>query len=118
MSTVVNQSEFDVFLSYDWEHKEHANSLYDLLTKEQKLKVCAVNKESVTDLLAAQLAEGIIKSRVFLCCITWQYSQSEMCKKEIGLAELKKKSMIILMPHPLHQNFRSTTNRGSIASRT
>ena len=71
------------------------------MTKELKPKVCAVDKESGIESLAAQIADGIMGSRVFICCITEQYSNSLNCQKDFGLAESEKKPMIILMFHRL-----------------
>ena len=55
------------------------------------------DKELDNSDLDEQLANGIAKSRVFLCCVTKKYSQSDNCKKEITFATTKKKPMIILM---------------------
>ena len=78
--------------------------LYDHLTQELQLNVWMDDKKLGIESLAAQLADGITRSRVFVCCITSQYSNSIRCKKEFSLAENEKKPMIILMLHRLDQN--------------
>jgi len=92
-----NECDFDVFLSYNWDHKAHVQRLYDYLTIQLKLKVWIDDKELGITSLSGQLADAITNSRVFICCITAKYSESENCKNEYGLASLKRKPIIILM---------------------
>ena len=91
-----NQLEYDIFLSYNWDHKAHVQKLFDKLS-QLNLKVWIDDKELAHTSLTAQLANGITKSRVFMCCISKKYSESENCKKELFYAILKKKPMIVLM---------------------
>jgi len=100
---IQNQSKYDVFLSYNWDHKLYVKRLYDYLA-ELNLKVWIDYKELGINSLAAQLADGINKSRVFMCCITGKYSESENCKDEFALAKRKRKPMIIIMLEPFEEN--------------
>ena len=68
----------------------HVQRLYDYLTNQLKLKVWIDDKELGITSLSGQLADAIIKSRVFICCITAKYSASENCKNEYGLASNKR----------------------------
>jgi len=92
-----NECGFDVFLSYNWDHKAHVQRLYDYLTNQLKLRVWIDDKELGITSLSGQLADAINKSRVFICCITAKYSESENCKNEYALASHKRKPIIILM---------------------
>ncbi len=91
-----NQLEFDIFLSYNWDHKAHVEKLYQKL-QQLNLTVWIDDVELDNSDLDEQLANGIAKSRVFMCCVTKKYSQSENCKKEFSFATTKQKPMIVLM---------------------
>ena len=89
--------KFDIFLSYNHDHKSYAKALYNKLTNELNFKVWMDDMQLSHDSLQGQLGDGIINSRVFLCCITKKYSESVNCQRELGLADTKKKPKIILM---------------------
>ena len=89
-------SEYDIFLSYNWDHKAHVQKLYEKLV-HMNLKVWVDFKELDNTPLTDQLADGITNSRVFMCCVTKKYSQSDNCKLEFHYAKTNKKLMIILM---------------------
>ncbi len=99
MSFPADQRFFDVFLSYNWDHKQHVKRLYDHLTQVYQLNVWMDDKELDIESLYAELADGITRSRVFVCCITSQYCKSKNCMKEFSLADGKNKPLIILMLH-------------------
>lgn len=63
-------SDYDVFLSYQWDIQEHVMSLYKTLTEEYNLKVWMDRHEMGSNRLASELAKAITNSKVFLCCIT------------------------------------------------
>ena len=92
----MNQLEYDIFLSYQWGHKDHVRKLYDKL-KQSNFTVWMDDKELEPSSLMAQLAKGIVNSRIFMCCVTQKYSESKNCKNEVSFATTKKKPMIILM---------------------
>jgi len=99
-----DQFENDIFLSYNWAHKAYVRKLYEKLKYHLNYKVWIDDFELGHTSLTAQLANGIIKSRIFVCCITKNYSESENCKQEFFLAKRKKKPMIILMLEPFDDN--------------
>jgi hypothetical protein len=95
---------YDVFLSYNWAHKPYVRKLYENLKDQYNLKVWIDDIELDNSSLTAQLANGITKSSIFVCCITKEYSKSENCKQEFFLAKRRKKPMIILMLEPFDDN--------------
>ncbi len=91
-----NQPEFDIFLSYNWDHKAHVQKLYEKLAR-MNLRVWIDDKELEHTTLKAELANGIARSRVFMCCVTEMYSRSDNCVEEFFYAKRKNKPMITLM---------------------
>ena len=91
-----NQLEFDIFLSYNWDHKAHVEKLYAKL-KKLNFTVWMDKKELNINPMMDQLANGIIKSRLFMCCVKKEFSVSDNCKSELSFARAKQKPMIILM---------------------
>ena len=47
--------------------------------------------------LMKQIAEGIKNSRIFVCCVTKEYSESASCNTELSFAGTHKKPRLILM---------------------
>ena len=70
--------------------------LYEKLI-QLNLKVLVDFKDLGYTPLTDQLADGILKARVFICCITKKYSESDNCKLEFSFAKTNKKPMIIIM---------------------
>jgi len=91
------QFAFDIFLSYNWDHKPFVEKLYNKLCNELNFKVWLDDKELDHTPLSKQLADGINKSQVFMCCITKKYSESRNCREELLFAFSKNKPPIILM---------------------
>jgi len=91
-----NDNQFDIFLSYNWDHKPYVKKLYDKLRK-MNYKVWIDDIELDHTQLSSQLADGINKSKVFMCCITKKYSESRNCREEFFYAINKNKPTIILM---------------------
>lgn len=63
-------SNFDVFISYQWDIKEHVIALYSKLTYDYGLKVWLDEFEMGSRRLTSELARAISNSTVFLCCVT------------------------------------------------
>lgn len=89
--------KFDVFISYNWDVKPAVQNLYRELTTNQHLKVWMDEHELGQSRLADELSSAIHSSKLFLCCITKKYSESENCKDELDYAKNLKKPMVILM---------------------
>ncbi len=88
--------DYDIFLSYNWDHKPYVQKLYNKL-RNLNLKVWIDDEELDHTSLTAQLAKGINNSLVFMCCITKKYSESKNCKEEFFFAISENKPTIILM---------------------
>ena len=88
----------DIFISYNWSLKEHVVEL-DKNLKNSGYTVWRDENELVPgkSMLAASLANGILKSKIFLCCITKEYCSSYNCNLEIEFASTRKKQIIVLM---------------------
>ena len=88
----------DIFLSYNWKIKEQVKLLHEQLEKED-FKVWRDDKQlhAGNSALTAELAKGIKKSKVIICCITKDYCKSKNCNLEIEFATSCKKQMIVLM---------------------
>jgi len=91
-----SDNQFDIFLSYNWDHKPYEKKLYDKL-RNMNYKVWIDDIELDNTRLNSQLADGINKSHIFMCCITKKYSISKNCIKEFSYAINKNKPTIILM---------------------
>ena len=92
-----SNKKFDIFLSYNWDHKPFVKKLYNLLCNELNFKVWIDDMELDNTPLTSQLADGINNSHIFMCCITKKYSESRNCRKEFFYAFGKNKPTIILM---------------------
>lgn len=90
-------SDYDVFISYQWDIKEHVRELYKVLTTRYNIKVWMDEYEMGSSRLASELASAISKSKVFLCCITQRYSESRNCIHEINWAYNRHKKFVVLM---------------------
>ena len=88
----------DIFLSYNWNIKEQVKLLHEKLEKE-KFKVWRDDEQlrAGNSALTAELAKGIKKSKVIICCITKDYCKSNNCNLEIEFALACKKQVIVLM---------------------
>ena len=63
-------TNFDVFLSYQWDIKPKIRSLYKILTEEYNLKVWMDDHElNPSGNLYDQLVTGLKSSKYFLCFI-------------------------------------------------
>jgi hypothetical protein len=94
---MASECDFDVFISYNWDHKVQVRKLYNMLTQTYGLKCWLDDVELKPNSLMDELAKGITNSKVFLCCITKQYCKSSNCIGEINHARNLDKPMVILM---------------------
>ena len=99
---------FDVFLSYNWGVKPQVTALYRELTGKQGLKVWMDDFELGQERLADELSGAIYHSKVFMCCITKKYCESENCKDELDYAKNISRSEIkdggLYMPLLIRRN--------------
>jgi len=91
-----SNKNFDIFLSYNWDHKPFVSKLYEKLCN-LNFKVWLDDIELDHTPLSKQLADGITKSHIFMCCISKKYSESRNCREEFFFAISENKPTIILM---------------------
>ena len=89
---------YDVFISYNCGTKKEVRNLCDILEK-QNYKVWLDERELYggNRPVTAELASAIKNSKVFLCCITYDYCKSYNCNLEVEYAFRKKKPIVPLM---------------------
>jgi len=88
----------DIFISYNWGIKKQVRELYQILTENNyKVWMDERDLQNSNSPLTAQLGTNIIKSSIFLCCITEDYCKSFNCNLEIEYANSKDKSIVPLM---------------------
>ena len=90
-------TSYDIFISYNSEIKDKVIRLYRKLTQKHKLRVWLDQYEIGSSRYSEELSHAILNSKIFLCCITKKYTESENCKDEICYAKNLKKKMIVLM---------------------
>jgi len=87
----------DIFLSYNWSIKPQVKKLYQILNSNYKVWLDERDLTTSNYPLSAQLANGIKKSKVFICCVTNDYCKSYNCNLEVECANSKAKPMVVLM---------------------
>lgn len=92
--------EYDAFISYQWGIKDDVEKFHNNLTS-QNIKawrdVTENGMKTDNESIFKQIANGIDKSKVFLCFLTKGYCKSDNCKSEINYAHKTKKRIIYLM---------------------
>lgn len=87
----------EIFLSYNWGIKESVKKLETNLKTEGFTVWLDTHELRAQHHLHSQIERSIENSRVFICCITQKYCESENCGLEFHLAYTLKKPMIVLM---------------------
>jgi len=96
--TSKNEKEFDVFCSYQWDRKSEIENLHANLVGEDLTIWRDTNELRSNNVgLFKQLGENIIRSKVFLCCLTVKYTKSQNCLRELNFAAKMAKPIVYLM---------------------
>lgn len=96
--TVTIEEKFDIYISYDYNSKTQIRQLYDKLTALYEFKIWLDEVEIDLDRnLNKQLMNGIRESKLFMCCLTNDYTFSDTSVDEITLAEELKKPFLVLL---------------------
>jgi hypothetical protein len=101
----------DVFISYNFEIKDQVEQLNTNL-KQFGFKIWYDEKIENKDELSDKSFDEIAKSKLFLCCLTQPYFESDECNKEINLADKLYKPIIILMVQNLNLEIPNKFNKG------
>ena len=90
-------SQFDVFISYQWDVKVQVKEIFEVL-KQNGMRVWMDDNNLKNDQnLHPALALAIKNSKIILCCITKKYDESTNCFREISWADSCKKQILVLM---------------------
>ena len=96
--TVIIEEKFDIYISYDYNSKTQIRQLYDKLTALYEFKIWLDEIEIDLDRnLNKQLMNGIRESKLFMCCLTNDYTFSDTSVDEIALADELKKPFLVLL---------------------
>lgn len=87
----------EVFISYQWDHQETVKSLRDKIEEAGFHCWLDIGRMGGGDSLYAEIDAGIRASKVVVCCVTERYCKSEMCQREVTLADNLKKPIIPLL---------------------
>ena len=90
-------SQYDIFISYQWDIKPQVLALYRELTRTHNLSVWMDEFEMGPNSLYKELSTAIKNSKIFMCCVTRKYCMSNNCLKEINFASYLKKEFVVLM---------------------
>ncbi|KAK7100922.1 uncharacterized protein [Littorina saxatilis] len=90
-----------VFLSYQWEAQDQMRSLRDHLERLGFACWMDVGQMGGGDHLNAKIEEGLRKCKVVVACLTPRYVASQLCTRELCLADLLQRPVVPVMLHPV-----------------
>jgi len=91
-----NKKMNDIFISYNFEIQKQVKELNSNL-QQLSYRIWYDKKNSNTEVLADKSLDEIANSKLFLCCLTQSYCESDECIKEINHANILHKPIIILI---------------------
>ncbi len=92
------EEKYDIYISYDFNNKDKIRNLYEKLTCYYEFKVWLDEVEiDLNKNISKQLLNGIRQSKLFLCCLSNDYTYSDTSFEEISLAQELKKPFIALI---------------------
>lgn len=90
-----------VFLSYQWETQDQVRSLRDHLERLGYACWMDVGQMGGGDHLNAKIEKGLRNCKVVIAFLTPHYVASELCTRELCLADLLQKPIVPVMLHPV-----------------
>ncbi|KAL8574880.1 hypothetical protein ACOMHN_003440 [Nucella lapillus] len=90
-----------VFLSYQWESQEQVRSVRDHLERHGYACWMDLGQMGGGDHLHAKIQEGLRNCKVVVACLTPRYAVSQLCTRELCLADLLQRPIVPLMLHPV-----------------
>ena len=88
------EKEFDVMLSYQWDHQASVKKMKEYL-ENQQLKVWMDLSEMSGDINKA-MAKAVEESKIVILCLSKKYENSHNCIKEYSLVDKKRKPFIAI----------------------
>ncbi len=85
--------KYDFFISYCHKNKQIVHKVHKKLKTKYKIWIDI----NVTKELYDEIANGIEKSKIFVCFVSNEYCESTTCRKEIKLAYESKKLIFPIM---------------------
>jgi len=87
----------EVFISYQWDLQDAVKLLKNKLEESGFQCWMDIGQMGGGDSLFAEIDAGIRASKVVICCVTQRYCKSEMCQREVTLADALRKPIIPLL---------------------
>lgn len=92
------KTSYDVYVSYSWaKHKERVHALVSRLKLENFNLWYDLDTLPDGSNVIAECYNGLVNSKVFLCCLTDAYSLKKHCMRELGLADGLRKPIVFVM---------------------
>lgn len=92
-----SKTKLDVFISYPWAIKHYVDNLFAFLISNKFNVWMDRTKLNAGNALCKEIHKAIKAAKVFICCISREYLNSDMCNKEIQHAFDLKKTIIPIM---------------------
>ncbi|KAL9972489.1 hypothetical protein ACROYT_G018801 [Oculina patagonica] len=97
MTADISGSNCSVFLSYQWDLQDTVKRLKSRMKESGIQCWMDIGQMGGGDALFAKIDAGIRACKVFVCCVTEKYCQSDACQGEATLAHSLKKPVIPLL---------------------
>ncbi|XP_052258332.1 uncharacterized protein LOC127863023 isoform X2 [Dreissena polymorpha] len=91
------QGPAKVFLSYQWDSQDEVKGLRSQLEKSGFTCWMDIGQIGGGDHLYAKIDEAIRNCKAVICCVTPKFTTSQLCMKELSLADLLRKPIIPVM---------------------
>ena len=97
------KNETDVFISYQWDKQKEIKVLFNKLTAMGLKCWLDINEMGGGDSLYEKIDSGIRNTSVVVSCVTFKYSLSANCRKEVALTNSVPKPLV---PIVLEENLK------------
>jgi len=89
--------QFEVFISYQWKHQDLVKKIKECLDNKNIKSWMDIGEIKAGDELYAAIEKGIRAAKIFIVCVSKEYTLSANCTREINLAADLKKYIIPLL---------------------